>query len=314
MDPRKPGEVEATGTLPVAGEGTLPLQAPSRRPRSGAARLGRGGAREPRPCPASTSPTRTPAGRVVAPVSREWTRIGRSLAADVRFDDATVSRRHALIVRQADGVRVLDDRSLNGVYVNGQRVEWSALTDGDEILVGRHTIRFLDTPPAARPAPARGRRRRVAGRQRSGRYLLAASMAETIAVLSLKGGTGKTTTVRTLADVFRRIGLDVLAVDLDPQGNLSDYFDVAAGRDADDRRRPRRATPRPKAAVHDGIIPATPILAEAERALAGKMGRELVLRKALKDVAQEPRRHPDRLPAGARPAHRQRRSSPPTRR
>ena len=51
-------------------------------------------------------------------------------------------------------------------------------------------------------------------------------MAETIAVLSLKGGTGKTTTVRTLADVLRRIGLDVLAIDLDPQGNLSDYFDV----------------------------------------------------------------------------------------
>ena len=53
-------------------------------------------------------------------------------------------------------------------------------------------------------------------------------MAETIAVLSLKGGTGKTTTVRTLADVFRRIGMDVLAIDLDPQGNLSDYFDVPA--------------------------------------------------------------------------------------
>src|SRR5438270_8799528 len=44
---------------------------------------------------------------------REWTRIGRSLAADIRFDDPTVSRRHALIVRQPDGLRVLDDRSLN---------------------------------------------------------------------------------------------------------------------------------------------------------------------------------------------------------
>ena len=52
-------------------------------------------------------------------------------------------------------------------------------------------------------------------------------MAETIAVLSLKGGTGKTTTVRTLADVLRRVGLSVLAIDLDPQGNLSDYFDIA---------------------------------------------------------------------------------------
>ena len=111
-------------------------------------------------------------------------------------------------------------------------------------------------------------------------------MAETIAVLSLKGGTGKTTAVRTLADVFRRIGLDVLCVDLDPQGNLSDYFDV-----------PADATPtvadllsgdaKAKAATHDGIIPATPILAEVERGLSGKIGRELVLRKALKDVRKE---------------------------
>ena len=51
-------------------------------------------------------------------------------------------------------------------------------------------------------------------------------MAATIAVLSQKGGTGKTTAVRTLTDVFRRIELRVLAVDLDPQGNLSDYLDV----------------------------------------------------------------------------------------
>src|ERR671922_271126 len=53
-------------------------------------------------------------------------------------------------------------------------------------------------------------------------------MAQTITVLSQKGGTGKTTAVRTLADVYRRIGLDVLCADLDPQGNLSDYFDVPA--------------------------------------------------------------------------------------
>jgi cellulose biosynthesis protein BcsQ len=50
----------------------------------------------------------------------------------------------------------------------------------------------------------------------------------TITILSQKGGTGKTTTVRTLADAFRRAGLSVLTVDLDPQGNLSDYFDVPA--------------------------------------------------------------------------------------
>jgi chromosome partitioning protein len=111
-------------------------------------------------------------------------------------------------------------------------------------------------------------------------------MAETIAVLSLKGGTGKTTTVRTLADVFRRIGLDVLAIDLDPQGNVSDYFDVApdaAPTIADVLSGQAKA----KAAAHDGVIPATPILAEVERSMSGKMGRELVLRKSLKDVRKE---------------------------
>jgi DNA-directed RNA polymerase subunit RPC12/RpoP len=79
-------------------------------------------------------------------LQREWTRIGRSLAADIRFDDPTVSRRHALIVRQPDGLRVLDDRSLNGVFVNGEHVEWSALADGDEIVIGRHHMHFLDVP------------------------------------------------------------------------------------------------------------------------------------------------------------------------
>ncbi|HEY3865993.1 MAG TPA: FHA domain-containing protein [Solirubrobacteraceae bacterium] len=83
--------------------------------------------------------------RTVA-LTREWTRIGRSLAADVRFDDPTVSRRHALIVRQPDGVRVLDDRSLNGVFVNGARIEGQTLKDGDEILVGRYRLSFLRLP------------------------------------------------------------------------------------------------------------------------------------------------------------------------
>src|SRR3954462_15729668 len=108
-------------------------------------------------------------------------------------------------------------------------------------------------------------------------------MAETIAVLSLKGGTGKTTTVRTLADVFRRIGLDVLAIDLDPQGNLSDYFDVApdaAPTVADVLAGKAKA----REAEHGGGVPAPAALAEVERSLSGKIGRELVLRKALKEA------------------------------
>src|SRR3954465_599149 len=111
-------------------------------------------------------------------------------------------------------------------------------------------------------------------------------MATTIAVLSQKGGTGKTAPVRTLTDVFRRVGLDVLAIDLDPQGNLSDYFDVppdASPTVADVLSGDAKA----KAATHGGIIPATPILAEVERSLSGRMGRELVLRKALKDARKD---------------------------
>lgn len=87
-------------------------------------------------------------------LAREWTRIGRSMAADIRFDDPTVSRRHALIVRQADGVRVLDDRSLNGVFVNGERIEWRALADGDEIVVGRYRLLFADIAGVMSANPA----------------------------------------------------------------------------------------------------------------------------------------------------------------
>src|ERR1700736_2407860 len=108
-------------------------------------------------------------------------------------------------------------------------------------------------------------------------------MAATISVLSQKGGTGKTTAVRTLTDVFRRIGLSVLVVDLDPQGNLSDYLDVdpdvapTIGDVLSGRAQPREA-------VHGGIIPANLGLAEAELALGGKMGRELALKKVLREL------------------------------
>jgi chromosome partitioning protein len=112
-------------------------------------------------------------------------------------------------------------------------------------------------------------------------------MSLTIAVMSQKGGTGKTTTVRTISDVLGRLGLDVLCVDLDPQGNLSDYFDV-----------PADASPT-IADVLDGkataidsvaagnVIPANLALAEAELVLSGKMGRELTLRRALREPKRQ---------------------------
>ena len=50
----------------------------------------------------------------IIPLQDGWTQVGRSLSAQIRIDDPTVSRRHALVYRDADGAKVLDDRSLNG--------------------------------------------------------------------------------------------------------------------------------------------------------------------------------------------------------
>ena len=70
-----------------------------------------------------------------------WTRIGRSVSADVQLDDPSVSRRHALIVSEpGEPLRVLDDRSLNGVFVNGDLIEWGRLADGDELAIGRYRL------------------------------------------------------------------------------------------------------------------------------------------------------------------------------
>ena len=83
----------------------------------------------------------------VVPLQEGWTRVGRSLSAHIRFDDPTVSRRHALVYCDADGARILDDRSLNGVFRNGQRVELAELEDGDAIDVGRFQMFFVSLVP-----------------------------------------------------------------------------------------------------------------------------------------------------------------------
>lgn len=108
-------------------------------------------------------------------------------------------------------------------------------------------------------------------------------MATTIAVMSQKGGTGKTTTTRTLTDVLRRIDVRTLAVDLDPQGNLSDYFDVPADASptiADVLAGQAKALD----AIHEDVLPANLGLAESELILSGKMGREMTLRRALREA------------------------------
>ena len=136
-------------------------------------------------------------------------------------------------------------------------------------------------------------------------------MATTIAVLSQKGGTGKTTLTRTLTDVFDRLGLDVLAIDADPQGNLSDYFDtdpdahptladVLQGAGAGRRGGPRAGDPGEHAARRG-------------RADARRQDRprgDAAQRAARPEARARP--DPDRLPADARAADRSTRWSPPT--
>lgn len=153
MESRIPSEIEATGTLPLGGEGSVPVTpvdpaaTPERPDWVQEARANLTG-------PGRYLVYEDSGRRVVVPVAREWTRIGRSLSADLRFDDATVSRRHALVACQDDTVRVLDDRSLNGVFVNGRRVDFSPLADGDQISIGRHTIHYLDTATVGAAAPS----------------------------------------------------------------------------------------------------------------------------------------------------------------
>jgi pSer/pThr/pTyr-binding forkhead associated (FHA) protein len=69
--------------------------------------------------------------------------VGRSDDADVVLDDVTVSRRHAQFIRDAQGWQLRDVGSLNGTYVNRQRIDAIALSGGDEVQVGKYRFVFL---------------------------------------------------------------------------------------------------------------------------------------------------------------------------
>ncbi len=106
-----------------------------------------------------------PAGRYLAvedagqtwllSVQRPITHVGRGLIADVRLEDSHVSRRHAIVALRDDGVRVLDDRSSNGTFVNGRRVTTARLSDGDVLRFGRAVFRYVEIAPASKARPPR---------------------------------------------------------------------------------------------------------------------------------------------------------------
>jgi len=80
---------------------------------------------------------------LLIPLSHGVTHVGRGLSADLRLDEASVSRRHAIFHESRSGVRVLDDRSSNGTFVNGRRVLQADLENGDVLVLGRVVLRYL---------------------------------------------------------------------------------------------------------------------------------------------------------------------------
>lgn len=80
---------------------------------------------------------------LLIPLGEEVLHVGRGLAADMHLDDSSVSHRHAIMVPSASGVQILDDRSLNGTFVNGRRIEHVDLRDGDVITIGRFELRYM---------------------------------------------------------------------------------------------------------------------------------------------------------------------------
>jgi hypothetical protein len=80
---------------------------------------------------------------LLIPLDSEIIHIGRGLGAGLHLNESSVSRRHAVIVQRPSGHRILDDRSLNGTFVNGRRVEQRDLHDGDVITLGRVALRYV---------------------------------------------------------------------------------------------------------------------------------------------------------------------------
>ncbi len=127
------------------------------------------GAPDPAPVAPGAPSADLPAGRYllarcgektgVIALTGEVTHVGRGLTADVRLDDHLVSRRHAILVLRGSDTQLIDDRSANGVVLNGRVVGEATLRHGDVIVLGRSVLRYLDyrRPDAVRPSRCRSR-------------------------------------------------------------------------------------------------------------------------------------------------------------
>ncbi len=138
------GQVDSTSTISLAAlEGALEA--------------------EPAAPPAETSPDggaleALPSGSALLVVKRgpnagsrflldgDVTTAGRHPESDIFLDDVTVSRRHAEFVREGSGFLVRDVGSLNGTYLNRERIDAAGLAGGDEVQIGKYRLVFLVGP------------------------------------------------------------------------------------------------------------------------------------------------------------------------
>ena len=80
------------------------------------------------------------------PLERTITHIGRGFTSDIQLEDVSVSRRHAIVTQRRGAVRILDDRSSNGTFVNGRRIQEAELRGGDVVVIGRVVLQYVDVP------------------------------------------------------------------------------------------------------------------------------------------------------------------------
>ncbi|HEX5559795.1 MAG TPA: FHA domain-containing protein [Gaiellales bacterium] len=81
------------------------------------------------------------------PITADRMAIGRAPNAELFLDDITVSRDHAVLERRDDGLHLSDAGSLNGTYVNRQRIESVRLADGDEVQIGKYRLTYIERGP-----------------------------------------------------------------------------------------------------------------------------------------------------------------------
>jgi pSer/pThr/pTyr-binding forkhead associated (FHA) protein len=77
-------------------------------------------------------------------IDRDVTHLGRGSGAEIRFDDYRVSRDHAILVRHGRHLRLLDNRSANGTFVNGRRIVATNISPGDVIDLGPVRIQLIE--------------------------------------------------------------------------------------------------------------------------------------------------------------------------